>query len=286
VPIYPDCSIALNEAAKANGKDSVYVTRAKLTATLQVSAISNGSTDMKRIYVFKKSTLTSKVGEYKTYKDVRFQKDGKNNYYYAIPSDQKNNAVLNLMVMSDTAKADTSVVDEYYFAFTDNTDFDTPSNPTGMLVGPAQIRIIYGILTETTGYTINNPKGTKPSAFDLSALTNKYLLNSDTLKDMKVNVAADSLWEKSFKADSSKTLFAKMPSGFDYIHATDLTIKKAYYANSPAKIQTNVATGDMFVAKIRAKEIYALINVTYISDPNTPTNTPTYNEYMEFSVKK
>jgi len=281
IPIYPESAVALNENTKPSGNDSLYVTRIKLTATLQVSAISNGSTDMKRIYVFKKSVIsTSDTAKYHSYnKDVRFQQDGKNNYYYAIPSDQKNNAVLNLIVNCDTVKADTAVVDQYYFVFTDNTDFDTTSNTKGILVGPAQIHIIYGALTETTGFRINNALGIKPSIFDLVALTNRTAKDTAIVKDMK---ATPTGWDKSFYCDTSLTMYAKMPTGFDYTHATDLVIKKAYYGNSPAKIQTNVVTGDLFVAKIRAKENYALIHVTYISDPGSGGNT----EYMEFSVKK
>lgn len=286
IPIYPESSIALNETSKATSSDSIYVTRAKLTATVQVSALSKGSTEMKRIYVFKKSTTTLKTGDYETYPDASFKKDGHNKYYYAIPADQKNNAVLNLFLNLTTGKvkADTAVVDDYYFAFTDDRDFDTPSNPAGMLVGPAEIRIVYGALTETTGYRINNAKSTKPSSFDLTTLTNKTLLNVDSLKDMKVNVVGpDSLWEKSFIGGSSKTLYAKIPSSFNYTYATDLDIKKTYFeATNKTAIQANVATGDMFIARIRNKETYALIKVTYISDPGSGTNT----EYMEFSVKK
>jgi len=76
-PIYPESTVALNEVTgKTSGRDSLFVKRDKTSAIIQVSATSKTTTDMKRIYVFKKSTFTTAAGAYETYKDASFKKDG------------------------------------------------------------------------------------------------------------------------------------------------------------------------------------------------------------------
>ncbi len=282
-PVTADATVSLNENTPTTPTTTLYVTRQQLTAALQVTAVSKTSTDMKRIYVYKKSTPTP--GTYVTYNGSGFKKDGANHYYYDIPSDQKNNTVLNLNV--ELTSSNTAIVsDEYYFAFTDGTNFGGPTNTTGILLGPAKIFIVYGILKETTGLKLNNIQGTNSGAFDLVALTNKSASDAAPGKDMIDSDANTALWEKSFNAGTSGTLYAKLSLAFDYATATDLTIKEAYEAGNAIDTQTDVAAGDIFVAKLRGLDQYALIKVTFISTDTDGTGSGKNNEYMEFSVKK
>ncbi|ABG60620.1 hypothetical protein [Cytophaga hutchinsonii] len=284
-PVTPDATVTLNENTNTTGSTTLYVTRQQLTAALQVTAVSKTSTDMKRIYVYKKTTNPTE-GAYVTYQGSGFKKDGNNNYYYDIPSDQKNNTVLNLTVELNANNV-AIVSDEYYFAFTDGTNFGGPTNTSGILLGPAKIFIVYGVLKETTGLKLNNIQGPNSGAFDLVALTNKAASDAETGKDMIDADKTTAFWEKSFNAGTSGTLYAKLAPGFDYTNATDLTIKNAYAAAGNAiDTQTGVAAGDIFVAKLRGGNDYALIKVTFISTDTDGTGAGKNNEYMEFSVKK
>ncbi|WP_299253743.1 hypothetical protein [uncultured Cytophaga sp.] len=286
-PIYPESTVALNEVTgKTSGRDSLFVKRDKTSAIIQVSATSKTTTDMKRIYVFKKSTFTTAAGAYETYKDASFKKDGNDNYYYDIPTNERNNTVLSLVVNLNANN--TSIIsDEYYFSFTDGTNFDFPTSTSGSLVGPAQIFIVYGMLNETIGYRLNNIQGPNSGSFDLVTLMNKSATDAATGKDLSDMDANTATWDKSFSAGTSGTLYARISGSFDYKNATDITIKNAYDdALLPSGTQTNVATGNIYVAKLRGLEKYALIKVTFISDENGQTGAGNNLEYMEFSVKK
>lgn len=287
LPSTPDVKVALNETTNTSASENIYVSREKTSLNLQVSAVSKTTTDMRRIYVFKKSTLTTTAGDYAAVNGTGFKKDG-NNYYYDIPANERNNTVLNLTVSliggNTLAKSD-----EYYFAFTDGTSFGGPADTDGMLVGPAQIFIYYGKLSETTGHRLNNIFGPNSGAFDLVTLKNKAASEAATGKDMLDYdaVTSTALWSKSFDAGTSGTLYAKLPSDFDYDNATDISIKEAYTTAANATgTQIGVAAPNMFVAKLRGTETYALIKVTSISDETGSIGNPNNAEFMEFSVKK
>ena len=285
-PIVPEVAIALNQIYKPSASDSLFVNRSKTSTVLQVSAISNASTEMKRIYVFKKTWSVLKTGDYLSYADSSLKRDVNGNYYYAIPNDQRFNTVLNLNVLLGIQK-DTSIIDAYYFAITGNTDFINPANPNGILVGPAHINIVYGLVTQTKGYKIFNPKSKKSNAFDLALLTNKKTTDTAPVKDMNTLITTDSLWKKSFTAGTSQTLFVKVPAGFNDTHVTDLELKKIFQqAFDPLSIQSNVSSGDLFIAQLRGKQNYALVKITAISDENLISGQGKDSEYMEFSIFK
>lgn len=286
-PVTPDLTFELNETTKPTGETSLYVKRNQTTATLQVSAVSKTSTDMKRVYVYKKASTTTNAGTYVTIEGAGFKKDGNNNFYYDIPVDQKNNAVVTLTVSLNGSNLD-AVVDEYYFAFTNGSNYLGAPNIAGVLVGPAKIYIIYGVLSETTGHRLNNIKGPNSGAFDLKTLSNKADTNSDVDKDMVDSDATTLLWDKSFSAGVSNTKFLKLTSTFDYANATDISIKNAYDVDNSNAVSTvtAVSAGDMYVAKLRSFNEYALIKVSFISTESGTTGAGNNNEYMEFSVKK
>jgi hypothetical protein len=285
-PASPEATVSLNENTNTTGSDTLYVKRDKINAVIQVNGISLTSTDMQRIYVYKKSITDSTVGAYVNYNGSGFSKDVNNNFYYNIPPSQKNNAGLTLTITLNANNV-IAVSDEYYFAFTDGSAFAGPTNTTGILLGPAKIFIVYGILDETTGYRLNNIQGPNSGAFDLITLSNKAAADLAADKDMVDFDSTTALWDKSFSAGTSLTLYAKLPSTFDYIHATDLSIKHAYIsAGNATNTEAGIVLGDMYVAKLRTLTQYALIKVTFISDESGTTGNGNNNEYMEFSVKK
>lgn len=285
-PATPDASVELNENTKPTGSADLYVKRDQTSATLQVSAVSKTSTDMKRVYVFKQSTTTTSTGDYTTVEGSGFKKDANNRYYYDIPSDQKNNAVVTVTVSLNAGNVNADM-DEYYFVFTDGSPYAGAPNIAGVLVGPAKINIHYGVLTETTGHKLNNIQGPNSGAFDLVTLSNKGASDLATGKDMIDDDAATALWEKSFNAGTSGTLYKKISSSFDYANATDISIEDAY-ADAGTALSTveDVAAGDLYVAKLRGLDQYVLIKVTFVSSESGTTGQGNNNEYMEFSVKK
>ena len=283
-PASPEAVVSLNENTNKTGSDSLFVKRDKTSAVIQVNGVSKTSTDMKRIYVYKLTT-TSSAGAYITYNSSGFTKDVNDNYYYDIPSDQKNNATLTLNIPLNGSNT-TAISDEYYFAFTDGTPFGGPTNTTGLLLGAARIFIAYGLLNETTGNRINNIQGPNSGAFNLITLTNKSATDPAIDKDMIDADATTALWDKSFNS-SSGTLFAKLPKNFDYTNATDISIKAAYASSNQINTQTGIVVGDMYVANVRGTNTsYVLIKVTFISEETNGTGDGNNNEYMEFSVKK
>ncbi len=283
-PASAEITVALNENTNMSEKDTLFVKRDKMSANIQVSAVAKTTTDLRRIYIYKKVSTTSASGSYETYNGSGFSKDTDDNYYYDIPNDQRNNAVLNFTVNLN-ANNITAKTDEYYVVFTDGTPYGGPGSPDGLLIGPAQIYIAYGDLSETTGHRLNNIQGPNSGAFNLSTLSNEPASAIAGNKDMVDSDATTALWDKSFAAGNT-TKFVKVSSGFNYAHATDLTIKDAYVAGTKLSTVLDVATGDMYVAKLRDLDNYVLIKVTSISNDSDGTGSGKNNEYMEFSVKK
>lgn len=283
-PATPDVTVELNENTKPTSSANLYVKRDQSSALLQVSAVSKTTTDMKRVYVYKKATTTTNAGTYTTVEGSGFKKDGNDNFYYDIPTDQKNNAVVSLTVTLNAGNVN-AVTDEYYFVFTNGSAYAGAPNIAGVLVGPAQIYIHYGVLTETTGHKLYNILGPNSGAFDLVALTNKSASDADASKDLVDNDKTTAYWDKSFKA-ANDTKFTKVSSTFDYANATDIAIKNAYDADNASGTVSSVANGDLYVAKLRGLDQYALIKVTSISDETGSIGNPNNAEFMEFSVKK
>jgi len=284
-PVSPEVTVTLNENSNTSETKMLYVKRDKMNAVVQVNGITNTTKDLKRIYVYKNSTTTTSAGTYVNYSGSGFSKDGNNNYYYDIPVAQKNNASLTL-TLTLNANNTAAISDEYYFAFTDGNAYDGPADPTGQLLGPAKIVVVYGVLSETTGHRLNNINGLNSGSFDLENLVNRAAGDAGDGKDMVDADNATALWEKSFSAGTSGTLFTKIPASFDYENATDMSIKAAYdVTNNALPTQISVATGYMYVAKYNSTK-YALIKVISISEETNGVGAGNNNEYMEFSVKK
>ena len=290
-PASPDAVVSLNETTNSTGSETLYVRRDKMKAVIHVNGVSLTTTELKRIYVYKRSTTISSVGTisngtYENYNGSGFSKDVNDNYYYDIPPSQKNNASLTLTVTL-AANDKSAVSDEYYFVFTDGDAYDGPSDPVGTLLGPGKIHIVYGLLTETTGHRLNNIKGPNSGSFDLVTLTNRSFADPANSKDMNDADAITEFWDKSFSAGTSGTLYVKLPWNFDYVNATDLTLKAAYKAaNTEVDMQSHVVAGYMYVAKIRGLDQYVFIKITSNSEEINGTGTGKNNEFMEFSVKK
>jgi hypothetical protein len=282
-PASPDAVVSVNESTNKTGADTIYVERAKLTATIQVNAVSTITSDMQRIYIAKKtSTTNSTVSSY--YDGGGWKKDIYNRFYYEIPADERNNTSITLTVNLN-ANNSAALVDEYSFFFTDAPS-DGGSGPfSKILVGPAKVFIYYGLLSETKGHKLNNMKGTNSGAFNLYDLKNEAASASLGNKDMIDADSSTAAWDKSFAAGNA-TKFVKLSNNFDYTNATDLSIVTAYAAGTPKDAQLNIATGNMFVAKVRGLNFYTLIKVTSISEENNGTGIGKNNEFMQFSVKK
>lgn len=100
--------------------------------------------------------------------------------------------------------------------------------------------------------------GTKPGGFDLVKLEQRVVTDSDNDKDME-NSDAASVFTGGWMAKNS-TLFVKA-SGFDYSTGTIIDAKQIYASGTPSASVLAPANGDMYIAKIRGMESYAVIKI-------------------------
>lgn len=272
-------------------KDTLYVTRDKITANLRVSANTNTmGIELKRLYVFTRNIDTINApSAYQTFQGSGFTIDGNNNYYYKISSANKDSITNNLTVTL-RANTITAIVDEYYFVYTDDADFAGPTSTTGVVIGPAKIFVLYGKLTEYTGIKLYNYATTTTGhypAFDMVNLV--FKLQTDAAADIDITENTDDApkFLGKFKA-LNNTTFVKAPSNFPYANATDSEIAYYYsqgisFTETPDSIKIN----EIYLIKIRNNaNTYAAMKIMYIVPENGKTGVGFDNEYFIFNLKK
>jgi len=277
-------------STKTSAKDTLYVKRNKVSANLRVSA--NTKTlgiELKRLYVFtRKIDDINSPGAYETIQSPGFVLDGNNNYYYKIPTNQKDSITNNLTVVL-RANTITAIVDEYYFVYTDDTNYAGPGSTTGVVIGPAQIFVLYGKLTEYTGIKLYNYATTHAvySAFDI--INSTYKLQTDVAADIDITENTDNApkFIGKFKALNSTT-FVKAPSNFPYANATDTEVAYYYSQGTPfTETPDSIKINEIYLIKIRDNvNTYAAIKIMYIVPENGKTGAGFDNEYFIFNLKK
>lgn len=283
-----DKSIILNQSI-SSAQDTVFVKRDQVTANLRVTANTYTSgIKMKRLYIFSRAIDQAIPAAYKTIEMSGYTKDGNNNYYYAIPPESQDSITTSVTV-SLRANDISALVDEFYFVYTDDTDYAGPTAPEGVIIGPARFLILYGKLTEYTGKRIYNYASTVQyhyPGYDVVNLTYKY--NTDAAADMDIyeNTDDSPLFSGKFKSQNGTT-FVKADATFPYANATDTEIAH-YYSLGTSFIQTpdSVHIGDIYLMKLRGTELYAAMKILYIVPENGKTGGTYDNEYIIFNLKK
>lgn len=278
-------------STQTSAKDTLYVLRSKTTANLRVSGNTNTmGVELKRLYVFKrKIDNISSPGAYETVQGSGYTLDANNNYYYKIPNDKKD-SVTNDLPVTLRANNINAAVDEYYFVYTDDADYTGPGSTSGVVLGPAQIFILYGKLTEHTGIKLYNYSTNKTGVYPAMDLLNlAYKSETDAAADIDIteNTDDNEKFLGKFKARNNTT-FVKAPANFSYANATDTQIAYYYSLGTPFTITPDsVRINEVYLAKIRDNaNTYAAIKIMYIVPENGRTGDGFNNEYFIFNLKK
>ncbi len=281
-------AIILNQSI-SSAKDTLYVKRDQLTANLRVNANAfTSGMKMKRLYIFTRSidnVLTP--GVYKSLQIDGFTKDGNNNFYLLLNSDNQDSTT-SAVTVGLRANDLAAVAEEFYFIYTDDTDYAAPGSG-GVVIGPAQFFILYGKLGEATGKRIYNSASTVQyhyPGYDVVNLAYKY--NEEAAADMDIYEKTDNdpLFAGKFKSQNG-TSFVKAAADFPYANATDTEV--AYYyslGTSFTETPDSISIGDIYLMKLRGTTSYAAMKIMYIVPENGKTGGSNDNEYFIFNLKK
>lgn len=138
---------------------------------------------------------------------------------------------------------------------------------------------------ENTGAILNNLMGPYRGAWDLVANDSLSSSADDANKDMINTTLNDSLFVGDYGFSkgwntSNGTMFVKA-NDFDYEHATVEAATAAYAAGTATADVQGVNTGDIYIAKLRGGDDYAVIKITSIvltSDDNKDRIVFTYKK--------
>lgn len=131
---------------------------------------------------------------------------------------------------------------------------------------------------EETGAIIANKIGTDQSAWDLA--TNVRRAGTSTEADLVNPSTTNSPWVKGWDGVRATT-FVKANS-FMYATATLEAAEATFSAGTSIANVTNVAVGDIYIAKIKGGSNYAVLKVTVANDDIVDSNA----EKIEFTYKK
>lgn len=289
----PDVSLTIDQSnpGVTNKNYTVFTTDSR--KVIAVRAITTTNNNMKRVYVYK--TETAKGGSESNEVNenvVGSATDGAGNHYFAIGDGKKNDYTLKINV--DIDNDETRDQDKYYFYFTEDTDFDVENQDDDVVTGPGTITLIYDSkLTHSTSgqklYSICNAD--QDAAYDLTSFS-KVATSLNGSSEIQIGTGADFVnqgdqgdvadcgsFRKGWDGQNGTT-FKKASSGFSYDNAThnDLTDEYANVFNIFPGTVDNVAVGDIYIAKLRGANNYAIIKVTGITEGT--------NNFIEFSAKR
>lgn len=282
----PDVTLTMNQSnGTSTANEDLTVFNTDGSTVLEVTAITTSSTDMKRLYVYK----SEDNGTINSVNLDGFKQDGNNNYYYEIPSDNKNNFTLkrSVMVSSNTSR-DTDV---YYFYFTKDNNFNRTTPGTDLLLGPGTITLIYDVKLndQATGQKLYNICSSAfPSAYNLQALTG-VSASTNGAGIITVGSGADMAQQSGVAncgtfngwVGQNGTTFVKAGSGFDYSNASRNAAETTYQDGTATGTVTGVAVGDIYVANLRGTNTYAVVRITAVN----ATTTNNDDNYV-FDAKK
>lgn len=283
-----DITIELN-STHTSAKDTLLVKRDKANAWFKLKVKKPAGTDLNRLYVFKKVLDPLMVGMYETVEIASFTKDGNNNYYYLIPTTEKDTASQQISVPL-RVNDPTAVLDEYYCVYTTNIDYTGPESTDGVIIGPAQFYIKYGKLTEYQSIRLYNSFSANTNhrpALDVVNVAYKTAADALADQDLYENTDGNALFLGKFKSMNG-TSFVKASPSFPYANATDKEVEIAYSLGTFfTETPDSVKIGDIYLMQLRGDEAkYAAMKILYVSPEDGQTGNPHDQEYLLFSIRK
>ncbi len=168
-------------------------------------------------------------------------------------------------------------VTSYTFTVTDR-DGNTSSTSYTVTVAPNATPMT----NEVTG-AFFHIQGSLEGAYDLVTETVVAAAGSDADKDMKNTDDAGVTFTGSWEAGNS-TLFVK-DNSFDYTNATVEAAMASFNSGTSTATVSNPANGDIYIARLRGANNYAVINVVNV-DPNDNTCNCGNTGKITFDFKK
>ncbi len=127
---------------------------------------------------------------------------------------------------------------------------------------------------------IFNLQGLEKGAWDLVNDMAKAANDNDADKDMANTTGGNAVFKKEWEAKNA-TMFVKV-TGMTYDEFSSEEAAKGYYSSkTPVTKVENVAANDIYVAKLRGEDNYAVIKITNVVE--TPNDN---NDKIEFTYKK
>lgn len=235
--------------ADANGFTSSTVD-AGASVTLAATAFGNAAIASAKIYVDQT--------EVKNYNPSGIEQFGYPPYTYTTTADQKGK----IMTITYTATDINGKQGEASYTLT--VSADTP------------------MAYESTGSILGNLIGPDQSAWNL--VTNVREAKSATSDMQNPSLATGTLEEQWIKGWNAETTTQYVKSNaFNYDNATVEAAVASYAEGTPTSSVRNVVVGDIFIAKLRGKDAYAVIKMTRVDNRIT---TGSHVEEMHFSYKK
>jgi hypothetical protein len=135
---------------------------------------------------------------------------------------------------------------------------------------------------ERTGGILSNRIGPDSSAWDLT--TNTRLPGSATGDMQNPSIATGSTAQQWIKGwDSETTTMYLKANDFNYDNATVEGVAARYAEGTGTAQVRELAVGDIYIAKLRNKDAYAVIKITRVDEPVTAGSRV---ERIEFTYKK
>lgn len=292
-PQSPDASLTIDQSNPGTTNQDYTVFTSDTRKVIEVKAKTTTNNNMKRVYVYKTEKAKGETASDQENENVAGSStDGAGNHYFSISDDRKNDYSLKISV--DIDNDETRDEDVYYFYFTKDEDFDVNNPGTDVIIGPGTITLIYDskLLHDTNGqklYSICNAD--QDAAFDLTNFSKvETSLNGDN--EIQIGTGADFVnqGDQGDEADcgtfrkgwdrQNGTTFKKASDGFGYDNATHNDLDEEFNSgiNLSPNAVNNVAVGDLYIAKLRGANNYAIIKITGITEGT--------NNYIEFSAKR
>lgn len=138
-------------------------------------------------------------------------------------------------------------------------------------------------MTDAQTGVINNLIGASQGAWDLVANAGVSSSGDAADKDIANTTTTGSTAPETFETEweaLNATMFV-MDAGFDYANATVEAATAAFAAGTATATVSGVANGDVYVAKLRGGDDYAVIRIT-----NVDVTTDNNDDKIEFEYKK
>ncbi|MDB5256239.1 MAG: hypothetical protein JWM14_934 [Chitinophagaceae bacterium] len=292
-PQSADASLTIDQNNPGTTNQDYTVFTSDSRKVIEVKAITTTNNNMKRVYVYKTEKAKGQTASDPENENVTGSStDGAGNHYFSISDDKKNEYSLKISV--DIDNDETRDEDVYYFYFTKDVDFDVNNQGSDVITGPGTITLIYDSkLTHSTDgqklYSICNAD--QDAAYDLTTFS-KVSTSLNGSNEIQIGTGADLVnqGDQGDQADcgtfrkgwdrENGTTFKKASNGFGYDNATHNDLDEEFNSGinlSPNAVD-NVAVGDLYIAKLRGGNNYAIIKITGITEGT--------NNFIEFSAKR